>query len=104
MCWFQGCRRSTGFPSGSRVDEHLLVLPVVVEGVAEQDPDAEVDLDEVVGDQLAVDDDARRDAHGPAPLGHVPVVEVADLGVLERPPAAEQDPPPAHLLVAGQAW
>ena len=40
-------------------DEHLLVLPVVVERAAEQDADAEVDVDEVVGDELAVDDDAR---------------------------------------------
>ena len=80
--------------------EHLLVLPVVVEGVTEQDPDAEIDLDEVVRDQLAVDHDAGGDAHGPAPLGHVLVVEVADVGVLEGAPAVEQDPSPAHLFVA----
>ena len=43
-----------------------------------------------------------RDAHGPAPLGHVLVLEVADVGVLEGAPAAEQDAPPADLLVAGQ--
>ena len=77
VCWFHGWRRSTGLPSGSCVDEHLLVLPVAVERVAEQDPDAEVDLDEVVGDELAVDDDAGGDEHLPAPVGHVPVVEVA---------------------------
>ena len=34
--------------------------------------------------------------------GHVLVVEVADVGVLEGAPAAEQDPPVADLLVAGQ--
>ena len=83
-------------------DEHLLAFPAVVERAAEQDADAEVDVDQVVGDELAVDDDAGRDAHGPAPPGHVPVVEVADVGVLEGAPAAEQHPAPADLLVAGQ--
>ena len=33
---------------------------------------------------------------------HVAVVEVADVGVLEGAPAAEQHAPPADLLVAGQ--
>ena len=46
--------------------------------------------------------DAGGDAHRPAPGRHVPVVEVADVGVLEGAPAAEQDTPPADLLVAGQ--
>ena len=35
-------------------------------------------------------------------LGHVLVLEVADVGVLEGAPAAEQDAPAADLLVAGQ--
>ena len=35
----------------------------------------------------------QRHAHGAAPLGHVAVVEVADVGILERAPAGEQDPP-----------
>ena len=48
-------------------DERLLVLPVLVVGAAEQDPDAEVDVDQVVGDQLAVDDDAGGDEHLAAP-------------------------------------
>ena len=63
VCWFHGWRRSTGLPSGSLRDEHLLVFPVVVEGAAEQDADAEVDLHQVGGDQLAVDDDAGGDEH-----------------------------------------
>ena len=41
------------------LDEGLAVLPVVVVGAAEQDADAEVDVDQVGGDELAVDDDAR---------------------------------------------
>ena len=35
-------------------------------------------------------------------LGHVLVLEVAHVGILERAPAAEQDAPAADLLVAGQ--
>ena len=43
-----------------------------------------------------------RDEHLAAPVGHVPVGEVAVLGVVEAAPAAEQDPPPADFLVPGQ--
>ncbi len=52
--------------------------------------------------QLAVDHHAGRDEHGVAPLLHVLVGEVADLGVLERAPAAEQRAAQADLVVAGQ--
>jgi hypothetical protein len=83
-------------------DELLLPLPVLVVRAAEQDPDAEVDLGQVVGDQLAVDDDAGGDEHLPSPVRHVGVREVAVLGVVERSPAAEQHPPAADLLVPGQ--
>ena len=37
-----------------------------------------------------------------APVGHRLVAVVADVRVLERAPAAEQDAPLADLLVAGQ--
>ncbi len=84
------------------LDERRLVLPVLVEGAAEQDADPEVDLDEVGGDQLAVDDDPGRDEHLVAPLLHVAVLVVDVPGVVEGAPAAEQDAPPADLLVAGQ--
>ena len=43
-----------------------------------------------------------RDEHLPAPVRHVPVLEVAVVGVVERAPAAQQHAPPADLLVAGQ--
>ena len=43
-----------------------------------------------------------RDEHRAAPVGHVLVGVVADVGVVERAPAAEQDAPLADLLVAGQ--
>ena len=78
VVWFHGCRWSTGLPSGSVLTNISLVLPVVVERRAQQDADAEVDVDQVVGDQLAVDDDAGRDVHRLAPLVHVLVGVVAD--------------------------
>ena len=52
--------------------------------------------------QLAVDHHARRDEHGVAPLLHVLVREVADLGVLEGAPAAEQRAPQADLVITRQ--
>ena len=80
------------------VDEHLaVVVPVVVVGMAEQDPDAQIDVDQVVRDRLAVDDHARGDEHGLAPFVHVAVGVVAHLGVVERSPAAQQDPPAGRL-------
>ena len=80
-------------------DERVLVDPVAVEGAAQEDADAEVDVDQVVGQQLAVDDDAGGDVHRLAPLVHRLVAVVAGPRVLERAPAAEQDAPPADLLV-----
>ena len=80
-----GWRWSTGLPSGSVLTNVSPVLPIVVEGAAQQDADAEVDVDEVVGDQLAIDDDAGRDVHRPAPVGHVLVAVVADSGLLKDP-------------------
>ena len=84
--------------------EHLAVRlgPVLVVGVPEQDADPEVDLDQVVGDQLPVDDHTRRDEHLSTPVGHVLVLEVAVRRVVEASPAAEQDAPLADVLVAGQ--
>ena len=43
-----------------------------------------------------------RDEHLAAPGLHVPVGEVAVLGVVQAAPAAEQHPPPADFLVTGQ--
>ncbi len=42
-------------------DEGLLLLPVLVVGAAQQNPHPEIDVHQVVGDQLAVHDDAGRD-------------------------------------------
>ncbi len=73
------------------LDEHLLVFPVVVVRTAQQDPDAEVDVDQRRGDELPVHDHAGRDEHLAAPpVLHVLVGEVAVLGgVLERPPSSQ---------------
>ena len=60
----------------------------------------EVDVDEVVRHEVAVDDHAGRDAHRASPPRHVAVVEVAYLGVLEGAPAAEQHTPAADFFVA----
>jgi hypothetical protein len=68
---FQGWRRSTGLPSGSLGDA-----------------DAEIDRDQIVGDELAVHDDARRHEHLAAPVRHVLVLEVAVIGILVGAPAA----------------
>ena len=59
VVWFQGCRWSTGLPSGSCLDERLAVLPVVVVGAAQQDADVQIDVHQVGGDQFAVHDHAR---------------------------------------------
>ena len=102
VVWFQGCLRSTGLPSGSFLTNVSELVPVVVVRAAQQDANAEIDLHQVGGDQLAVDHDSGGDVHRPAPLGHVLVGVIADVGVLERAPAAQQDAPAADLLVAGQ--
>ena len=65
---FHGWLGSTSLPSGSLLDERLLVAgPLVEVGAAQQDPDHQVDLDQVGRDQLAVDGDARRDEPPVAP-------------------------------------
>ena len=57
---FHGWRVSTGLPSGSWVTNGVS-LPAQSSKYdePEQDPDREVDLDEVGGDQLAVEHEAR---------------------------------------------
>ena len=102
VCWFQGWRLVDRVAHRVVGHEHRLVFPVLVVGAAQQDADAQVDLGQVVGDELAVDHDARGHVHLAAPVGHGLVAEVAVLGVVEAAPAAEQDPAPADLLVAGQ--
>ncbi len=83
-------------------DEHFLIRPVLVIRTAQQDPEAEIDIDQRGGDQLPIHDDAGGDEHPPTPLLHVLVVEVAHRGILERSPAAEQCAAQTDLLVARQ--
>ena len=70
-------------------DERRLVLPAVEVRGAEQDPDHQVDLDEIGRDQLAADRHARRDVALATPLGHVPVVVVDVVRIVERSPVDE---------------
>src|SRR6185369_11250774 len=86
------------------LDERLGAHPIIVEGAAEQNTHAQVDLDQVGGEQLAVDHDARRDEHFSAKVAHVFVAKVAGARVLEGPPTTEQDASPPDLFVAGQGF
>ncbi len=67
-------------------DERLLVRPVVEIRAAQEDPDHQVDLDQVGRDQLALQHDAGGDVALPPPLGHVPVVVVDIVGIVEVAP------------------
>ena len=83
-------------------DIGLLVLPVVEVGRAEQDPDHQVDIDEVGRDQLAVDHDAGGDVALLTPLTHVLVGVVDIVGVVEGAPADEVRTAEADLVVPRQ--
>src|SRR6185369_4009776 len=74
-----------------RAYESFLILPVLVIRTAEQNANPQIDVHETVRDQLAVYNDAGRDEHCPAPVGHVLVAIVANLRILEGPPTAEED-------------
>ncbi len=76
-------------PEGILGDERLLVRPVVEVRAAQQDPDHQVDLDQIGRDQLALQHDAGGDVALPPPLGHVAVVVVDVVGVVEIAPADE---------------
>ena len=54
--------------------------------------------------QFAVDHDAGSDIHRLAPLRHLFVGVVADVGVVERSPAAEKNAPAADLFVSGHGF
>ena len=58
-------------------DEGFRSLPVVVIGTAQQNANVEIDVDQIVGDQFAVDDHAGSDEHLASPLGHVFVGVIA---------------------------
>src|SRR5690606_25367337 len=88
-----------GVAEGVVGDEGFLAYPVVVVGGGEQEAQSEVDVDDVVGDQLSVDDDAGGDVHGLAPGVHGLVAVVADGGVLEGAPAGQQDAAAADFFV-----
>ena len=86
------------------LDEGFAGLPIVVERTAQQDAHAEIDVDQIGRDELAVDDHAGRDEHRPAPIRHVSGRCNRRRGIVEGAPAAEQDAPLADLFVAGQGF
>ncbi len=69
VVWFQGWRLIHRIAERVVSDEGLAVLPIVVVGASEQDADAEIDLDQIGGHELAVNDDAGRNIHRATPLG-----------------------------------
>ena len=84
------------------IDERRLVLPPIEVRRPEQDPDHQVDLDQVGRHQLAVDRDARRDVALATPVGHVAVVVVDVVGVVEAAPVDQVGLPEADHVVPGQ--
>ena len=84
-------------------DEYFAVSvlrPVFVIGGTKQDPDVDVDIDQIVRDEFPIDDYTGRDVHGFAPIVHRFVLVIALVRVLERSPAAEQDTAFAYAFVA----
>ena len=86
------------------LDVKIALIPIVVIALAEQDPDLEVDVDEIGGDLLTVNDDAGGDEHRAPPIGHVPILVIAFIGILEGAPAAEQDAASPDFLVTRQRF
>ena len=83
-------------------ERRLALGPVVEVGGAEQDPDRQVDVDEVGGDQLAAEDEPRGHVPVVAPLVHVRVRVVDVVGVVERAPADQVGLAVADHVVARQ--
>ena len=83
-------------------DEFFRMLPAIVEGAAEKNADAEIDVDEIGGDQLVVHNNARRHVHGAAPFRHFFVGVIADSRVIERAPTTQENAASADLFVPGQ--
>src|SRR6185437_4747414 len=65
------------------LDEHLFALPIIVKRAAQQNAQPEINVNQIVGDQLAVHHDSRSDEHSPAPIRHVFVAVIADGRIVE---------------------
>src|SRR5262249_21136533 len=83
-------------------DESLALFPVFVVRTAEQNANAEIDIDQISRDELSVNDHTGRHVHRVAPFVHVLVGVVADCRILERSPATEQDATLTNFLVTRQ--
>ena len=92
-----------GIAQGIGFHKSFGVFPVIVIRTAQQNADVQIDIDQVRGDQLAIHDDAGRDKHLVAPVRHVLVGVVAMIGIVERAPAAQQDPPSSDFFVTRQS-
>ena len=78
------------------------LFPVVVVRTTQQNSDSEIDIDEVIRHELSVYNHAGRDEHSTAPVAHVLVGVVADIRVVERAPAAQQNAALADFFVPRQ--
>src|SRR5215470_70259 len=77
-------------------------LPIVVKGMAKQNANTEIDIDEAVGNDFSINDDTRSDEHGSSPTVHVFVPVVTLVRIVEGTPAPEQCSPIAHLFISRQ--
>ncbi len=102
VCLFHGWFLSTGLPSGSCVTNVGSFSHAIEVRAAEQDPDHQVDLDQVCRDQLAVDRHPRRDVALASPVGHRPVVVVDVVGIVEAAPVDQVGVAVADHVVARQ--
>ena len=80
------------------------IFPAVVVRAAEKDANVKVDVHQVGGYELVVHDDAGRDVHRAAPLGHFLVGIIADCWIVKRAPAGQQDAPLAYFFVSGKRF
>ena len=78
------------------------ILPTVVIGAAQKNAHIHIDVDQRIGDEFAVYDDAGRNKHFAAPFGHVLVVVIAMRWIVKRSPAAQQNAPLPDLLITGE--
>src|ERR671925_1952889 len=81
-------------------NEYVVVLPIIVIGTPQKDPDPKVDLHEIGGEKLSVHDNSGSHKRFSSPIAHVSVIKSAVLRILKTSPAAEQDSPLTHFLVA----
>ena len=78
-------------PERVGLDECFRVLPFVVVRTAQQDANVQINVNQIVGHQLPINHHSGSHEHSAAPLGHILVGVVADVWVVERSPASQQN-------------